>query len=203
MLKLARTHHYLFAHKLLPMLFFKEPEMFMSGLKNDCNSILSNWWEKIGFTLEGDEKIALNGFRFRITAKKYKYYTAYFVKMPEAKYAPEAIIVAFVIIKILDKNEIKQQYYTIDVTMEPRPTNPISSSGVNGSHASYMGCIPEIKEFSKMLHVITSYPICKMRGVKFNWKHYDRIFADKTPKGKTGSIENTGSGSRKSDSHEE
>ena len=100
MLKLARTHHYLFAHKLLPMLFFKEPEMFMSGLKNDCNSILSNWWEKIGFTLEGHEKIALNGFRFRITAKKYKYYTAYFVKMPEAKYAPEAIIVAFVIIKI-------------------------------------------------------------------------------------------------------
>ncbi len=188
MIKLARAHHYMFAHKLLPLLFFKEPERFMSGMKKGCHVILGWWWNEIGSSLKKKERIALNGFRFRSIIKEYKYYRAYFVEMPEAKFAPEAIIVAFVIIKVPEKEEIKAQYYTIDANMEPRPTNQISSSGTNGCHTSFRGCVPNIKDFAKRLHVITSYPICKMRGRKYNFRYYDKIFYGPPSGGKVAKI---------------
>ena len=173
----ARSHHYLFAHKLLPHLFFEEPELFVSGLESGCGRRLSELWDKIGSTLDEKERIQLGDFKFRRTVQKYRYFQTVFVEMPEAKGVPEAIIVAFVILKVPEKdNKVHAEYLTVDFMLpDTGPTFPVGAWTANGCHINYMSCTPDIKGLSEKIREICRYRIRRIFGRKLRARPADDI----------------------------
>lgn len=167
----ARPHHYRFAHKMLPLLFFKDAEGFVSKLKSGCGKILSGLWGVTASTLDEKDRIPLCDFKFRRTIKSYKYAQILFVEMPEAKCMAEALIVAFVLLKVPEKdNRLYAYYLTVDfMGADSGVTCPVGGWTDNGSHVNYMCCTPDIQGFSKKIREICEARTCRILGKKFRF----------------------------------
>ena len=47
-MKEPRNHHYIFAHRVLPELFFRNPEQFIDALGEGGDDFLLDLWERVG-----------------------------------------------------------------------------------------------------------------------------------------------------------
>lgn len=88
-----RTHHYVFAHKYLPSVFYQDPTGFSEIFEEEPEKYMRSAWEGIAATI--DEEARLSTPKFEITAHTRPDGTIWVVKMPEPIAVPEAHFVAF------------------------------------------------------------------------------------------------------------
>ncbi len=60
---MSRTHHYLFAHRVLPSMFYDNPAAFIAGSLEDGAELARRVWDRVGqdFLEDEEEVIASDG----------------------------------------------------------------------------------------------------------------------------------------------
>lgn len=94
-----RPHHYVYAHKMLPKLFHGDPTLFIATMLDARETFLRKVWDDLGQRVEDND-----GPRARLPSDGLGVYferlpkdvLVAVVELPEAKYMPEAHLVAFV-----------------------------------------------------------------------------------------------------------
>ena len=61
-----RHHHYLFAHRLIPTLFFQDTLQFVSLLQRDGLRFLEFWWRRVGEDVPQEERLSADGLGYTI-----------------------------------------------------------------------------------------------------------------------------------------
>jgi hypothetical protein len=89
----ARRHHYIFAHKALPALFFHDPERFLNALSRDGSRMLSVLWKRVGDDLVESDRMEATGLDFEVHTTTNRT-TIGIIKLPTAERITEAYFVA-------------------------------------------------------------------------------------------------------------
>lgn len=61
--RMPRPHHYLFAHRLVPAMFFSNPARFMETLETGGEGLLYFLWDRIRQDMSGAERLSPEGLR--------------------------------------------------------------------------------------------------------------------------------------------
>lgn len=89
----ARRHHYIFAHKVLPKMFFDDPEKFLDIVAHYGNHFLKWLWADVGERIKGGNGIPIEGLNHRIIKRENGLMVVVIV-LPMPVVTPEAYFVA-------------------------------------------------------------------------------------------------------------
>ena len=89
----SRRHHYIFAHQVLPKMFFDDPEKFLDIMAHYGNRFLEWLWADIGEKIKGGNGIPIEGIDHRIIRRENDL-TVVVIALPMPVAAPEAYFVA-------------------------------------------------------------------------------------------------------------
>lgn len=130
-----RGQHYVFAHRIIPQVFFGDPPGFLGFLARDGDRFLRFYWDKIGERVEnpGDlvDGAALHG-EIRALAGDFQ---AALITLPLPVAATEAYFIAAVYHPGLD-GKIMARYYTLEFGVSVFDNLPYTVLGgwVPGGH---------------------------------------------------------------------
>ncbi len=126
-----RMHHYVFAHRVLPMLFFKHTDSIMMRLEADPQGEIKRIWEISGRSLKA---MAPEGLAIE-SQKRPDKIRMIIVTMPPAKATVEAIYIAMIV------QEKKRLYLTYERTLDfAKPEREIAvfcAWTADGSHQNF------------------------------------------------------------------
>ena len=106
----ARWHHYYFAHKLLPKLFFENDERFVEQLEKSGQSFIQNLWQVTGkqtkhLTEDQLKRAASGDFSLEVISSEELVWnkqvlspavTLYIIQLPKPVKPPEAALIAII-----------------------------------------------------------------------------------------------------------
>ncbi len=137
-----RPHHYQFAHERLPELVNRFSDSFLGLLAIKSDGYLKGIWYRLGCNVEREERLVADGLR--LDCFENKHFCGAVITLPEAKYQPEAHMVALVgeLISgslLADSFQgVKYhslRYFTLERSVEKRNTSLGEWTG--GRHAIY------------------------------------------------------------------
>ncbi len=91
-----RKHHYLFAHRLLPRIFFTDTDQLMMRLKADPEQAIVRFWNSVGESVSPDERLLPEGLSAEYGVRP-DGVRVVLVTLPPAEVSPEAIFAALAI----------------------------------------------------------------------------------------------------------
>lgn len=65
-MKLSRSHHYFFAHRLLPKLFHQDAPQFITLLQRDGLRFLEFWWRQASEKIAPEERLLPDGLGYAL-----------------------------------------------------------------------------------------------------------------------------------------
>lgn len=89
----VRRHHYIFAHKVLPKMFFDDPEKFLDIIAHHGNRFLGWLWTDVGEKIKEGNSIPIERLDHRIIRRENDL-TVIVIALPMPVAAPEAYFVA-------------------------------------------------------------------------------------------------------------
>jgi hypothetical protein len=91
-----RKHHYLFAHRLLPRIFFSDTDPLVMRFKADPQETIVRFWNSVGESIPSDERLSSDGLsaEYSVRADGVR---IVFVTLPLAEVSPEAIFAVLAI----------------------------------------------------------------------------------------------------------
>jgi hypothetical protein len=108
-----RDHHYFFAHRFLPAVFYNDPEEFVDYLRRDTTNVLRAVWTSAGSDLELDERLTPLGLGCEI--RDLEDQTAIvLITLPEPEVSPEAYFVAAAYRSAAVSGEALVRYFTLE-----------------------------------------------------------------------------------------
>src|SRR5262245_54813888 len=90
-----RLHHYLFAHRTLPLLYLPNAEKFLNLLKQEGVDFLIYLWDAVGSGLQPSDLLPPTGLKIKIRQNPQGDSIAV-ITLPTAERSPEAHFVALV-----------------------------------------------------------------------------------------------------------
>ena len=90
---MSRPHHYLFAHRALPSLFFGDPARFMWACLDAGLPFLEEFWVHVAQSVEEDQRLEPDGLALTVRDPGEEV-AVVLVTMPEPRAVPEAWFVA-------------------------------------------------------------------------------------------------------------
>jgi hypothetical protein len=128
---MRRFHHYLFAHRLLPLAVFSDPEHFEKKLEADGMQFLRFLWDTAAADEAVDIVLDAEGLDFEIHATPYGKVVE--VRMPEPAAPPEAHTVMVVLAS-------SPRVFTLERSVDPESGNPstmLCEWDRNGQHLNH------------------------------------------------------------------
>jgi hypothetical protein len=149
----AREHHYIFAHRVIPAMFFERPADFLKILRHARTAPLMDLWAAIAEDLEADQRLAPEGLA--VDFREASGASVAIITLPGARAMPEAHFVALVHRPASSRLKRWMQPLTRCITLEY--TEDLSGGEVStvlgewsqaGNHANYgPGPDPQLEEF--------------------------------------------------------
>ena len=115
-LPMPRPHHYLFAHRMVPTMFFTDPVKFMGALRNNGENLLYFLWGRIGQDMKVEDRLLPEGLGCKLI-KLDDGLQVGVVSMPKPKGMTEAFMTAVVYQAAEGEREERQRYFTLEKGM--------------------------------------------------------------------------------------
>jgi hypothetical protein len=109
----ARAHHYLFAHRVLPSVFFENPARFIEVLAKDGIGFLRFFWERVGSDLKDETALPASGLNYQ-TRRTDDGVTVVIITLPQPEAAPEAYFAAAVYRPPMEGGASLCRYFTLE-----------------------------------------------------------------------------------------
>jgi hypothetical protein len=138
-----RAQHYVFAHRIIPQVFFGDPAGFMTLFARDGDRFLRFYWEKIGERVENaSDRLDGSALHGEIRSLPSDTQIA-LITLPTPEHVTEAYFIAAVTHPGLD-GRIAARYYTLEFGMSVFDNEPYTVLGgwVAGGHIN-MGDGPD------------------------------------------------------------
>jgi len=91
----SRRHHYFFTHRVLPAVFYDNPQNFLFVLRRDGTDALRASWERVGSDLDQNDRLSAVGLDCEVRELVDRT-TLALITLPEPQYSPEAHFAAAV-----------------------------------------------------------------------------------------------------------
>lgn len=91
----SRQQHYIFAFRILPKVFHKDPRKFLMALNNGKEKLLRDIWDDVGTMVPPNERVNGNALRAEVRMEGQDTVIG-LVTMPKPKDSPEAYFIALV-----------------------------------------------------------------------------------------------------------
>lgn len=115
----ARWHHYFFAHKVLPAVFFNNPENFLFVLRTRGIQELQASWDRVGSKIEQGERVTATGLACEIRELGLGT-TIALITLPAPERSPEAYFAAAVYRAPQRPEPAVTRFFTLEC-VQPRP----------------------------------------------------------------------------------
>lgn len=146
-----RHHHYLFAHRLIPTLFFQDTLQFVSLLQRDGLRFLEFWWRRVGEDVPQEERLSADGLGYTIREVAHGW-VAVVIMMPLPQGMTEAYFVGLFFRP--EGETLIPRVFTLEKTMSYLPTTTETPMTVlcewtaTGAHRNTgKGMAPELETF--------------------------------------------------------
>lgn len=158
---LNRTHHYVFAHSVIPSLFYSDPDDFINRLVKDGRTFLQGLWQKVKEQMHNDpntDKECMDDLTFDLYSTECGT-TIATVILPTPETIAEAYFVSTVYRPETEKESIKQVItleYGLDRDGHSRTV--IGAWTPEGNHLNYGdGTPPELDAFLASISVMIAH----------------------------------------------
>jgi hypothetical protein len=134
-----RPQHYIFAHRVLPSLFFQNPERFLEILKEDGIAFLRFYWDKVGSTLDSADTEPLHGINYE-TRMLEDGTAVTLIELPPPQHMTEAYFTALVYRPLGAGGDSLQRYFTLEYGMrilEPGERSVLCEWTADNRHVNY------------------------------------------------------------------
>jgi len=149
-----REHHYIFAHRILPALFFENPFNFIGSANLKGEEMLKSIWSGFAQEMIEDKSQRLDSERLAVTAVEEHSVLGTLITLPQ----PEAMAECYYVCAMgeLKKNFFgrvkikKPKFFTLElgVNLDGENRTVFCSWLKNGTHLNFGGgCEPNPKEF--------------------------------------------------------
>jgi hypothetical protein len=150
---MPRGQHYVFAHRIIPQVFFGDPAAFMGYLLRDGDQFLRFYWDRIGERVENPHDLVDPGGLHGEIRKLDNHVQVALIALPEPQFATEAYFIAAAYHPELD-GKILARYYTLEYGVSFLDNAPYTVLGgwVAGGHINMGdGPPPEIEGFYEVI----------------------------------------------------
>ncbi|MBV9470337.1 MAG: hypothetical protein JO316_24190 [Abitibacteriaceae bacterium] len=179
----ARTHHYQFAHWMLPQMGFQESgHMLVSLTRSDASEFLKSLWQSVGNELPRQERLSPDGLSCLI--RKFDDYAIAIITLPKAFRVTEAYYTAFTFgpVSTVPKGQLHSlpmRYFALEVgfSMPGEPSRTVFSEWTREPSHINMGDgpKPEVEAFftkiceliGKSADVATEAVVCNSCAATF------------------------------------
>lgn len=149
-----RAQHYIFAHKLVPSLFFEDPGGFLDRLAQEGNALLSRLWveaARLANTGSPDTPTDAVDLRYVPVSEVRDLQDGarlVVLMLPEPIAALEAFFVALVVRSPMNMSEAIGSVYTLELSEDHRRKRGTMLCGwtAEGGHVNYAFCPPPLLE---------------------------------------------------------
>jgi hypothetical protein len=111
-----RPQHYMYAHRVLPSLFFQDPERFLEILKKEGIPFLRFFWDKLGSSLDAGDTHPMHGVNYETRVLENGTVIT-LIELPKPEHVTEAYFVALVFRPLGASGESIQRYFTLEYGM--------------------------------------------------------------------------------------
>ncbi len=115
--KEPRLHHYWFAHRVLPAVFYANPARFMAVLRERGKSLLQVSWERLGSDMKIADRIPADGLNYEIQELA-SGVTIAIISLPKPQGITEAYFVAPVYRPAMADQEPLAKFFTLEYGMD-------------------------------------------------------------------------------------
>lgn len=116
---MPRPHHYLFAHRVVPAMFFADPLKFLDTLENNGEGLLNFLWGKIGQDMKEEDRLEPEGLGFELRQLGNGVRVGV-IRLPKPKGLSEAYLTAAVYQAAEGAQEERRRYFTLERGMTLR-----------------------------------------------------------------------------------
>jgi hypothetical protein len=129
----------MFAHRVLPSLFFQDPERFLEILKKEGITFLRFFWDKLGSSLDAEDVQPLHGVNYETRVLEDGTSIA-MIEFPKPEHVTEAYFAALVYRPLSAGGESIQRYFTLEygITLsEPGERSVLCEWTVDNHHLNF------------------------------------------------------------------
>lgn len=140
-----RPHHYLFAHRVLPQVFYGSTELLLLHLRGEGVEELKRLWQEVASRLDPVERLPAAGFTLEITRHEPDL-RVFWITLPPAERSPEAHYVALAV------RGPERTYYTLEksISHDGQATTAFCTWTREGSHKNFgQAGPPTLEDFRK------------------------------------------------------
>jgi hypothetical protein len=146
-----RLHHYIFAHKAIPSLFFHEPEKFLSIMSVHADAFLRDFWNKVGESVDKTELVAADGLACEVR-KIVNGDVGALITLPPPERITEAYFVAPVYRPQAGSKNGRTRFITLEYSPDRESLSVLCEWTAEGSHLnSGDGPEPKPEDFWKVV----------------------------------------------------
>jgi hypothetical protein len=146
-----RLHHYIFAHKAIPSLFFYDPEKFLYILSVHAEAFLRDYWNIIGEKMDKTELVASGGLACEVR-KIFNGDVGALITLPPPERITEAYFVAPVYRPQADSKTERTRFFTLEFNPEYHNKSVLCEWEAEGSHLNNGdGPEPKPEDFWKVV----------------------------------------------------
>lgn len=150
---LPRAQHHMFAHRIIPQVFFGGPARFFELLARDGDAFLRFYWDRIGERVASDRDRVAGGAPHGEIRDLPGGFRAALITLPPPEYPTEAYFIAAVFRPGLDGNALAR-YYTLELGLSVFDSSVYTVLGgwlPGGYVAMGEGPAPELEAFAAVV----------------------------------------------------
>jgi hypothetical protein len=129
----------MFAHRVLPSLFYQDPERFLAILKQDGIAFLRYFWDKLGSSLDAADVHPMHGVNYETRILEDGTAIA-LIELPKPLHVTEAYFVAPVYRPLSAGGESIQRYFTLEYgikLVEPGERSVLCEWTLDNHHVNF------------------------------------------------------------------